>query len=605
MRSLARRHAFLLSALGLFLAAVGLLVWSWGTWADVLVDFGRELYVPWQITDGRVLYRDLAHLHGPLSQYLNAGLFALFGSSLTTLVVANFLWLFGLVLLLLWLGRRAGSLFAGVVLALLFLTVFAFSQYVGTANYNFVCPYTHELTHGLILAVAALALLVRRPEDGGALRLGAVGLLAGLVFLTKPEVFLALGLALVVTLPLALSLAPRRTRLVGLGVFAGGALLPPLVAGGLLAAALGVGEAFGQLFFGYAQLGDPTLSALPFYQQMSGLADPVGNLGLALRGAGLSAGLLVWAGALAYVVGRRAAGQRGLAWLVVLAHALAFLLLRREIPWALVARGLPLVVGALLVLGLVVGWRRPTAEGRRAWLPLLALAALALGLLAKILLNARIFHYGFALALPATLAFVWAALQHLPAWIARRGGSLVVARGVVLAAVTAFAFFHLEVANAVFSVKTSTVSNGAWELRSDERGPFVQAAYEQLQARMAAGDTLAVLPEGVMLNVLLRAPNPTPYVNLMPHEIAMFGPEKVRESFVEAAPRFLALVHKDTAEYGPPVLRAGLRPRARHLARARLRPLRAARRGAFYGRGFRDRVAGAAVARRAEAGDPD
>ena len=66
-----------------------LAAWSWRKWPDPIVDFGRELYVPWQITRGRVLYRDIASLFGPLSPYVNAFWFRVFGVSLTTLVVCN------------------------------------------------------------------------------------------------------------------------------------------------------------------------------------------------------------------------------------------------------------------------------------------------------------------------------------------------------------------------------------------------------------------------------------------------------------------------------------------------------------------------------------
>ena len=48
-----------------------------------------ELYVAWQITEGRVFYRDLATLFGPLSPYVNAFWFRMFGVSLTTLVACN------------------------------------------------------------------------------------------------------------------------------------------------------------------------------------------------------------------------------------------------------------------------------------------------------------------------------------------------------------------------------------------------------------------------------------------------------------------------------------------------------------------------------------
>ena len=45
---------------------------SRGTWPDALIDFGRELYVPWQLTLGKVLYRDVQSYYGPLSPYINA-----------------------------------------------------------------------------------------------------------------------------------------------------------------------------------------------------------------------------------------------------------------------------------------------------------------------------------------------------------------------------------------------------------------------------------------------------------------------------------------------------------------------------------------------------
>src|SRR5258707_11776497 len=71
------------------IATIIMLRWSWGTWPDPLIDSGIQLYVPWQLCQGKVLYRDIAYYNGPLSQYWNAGLFAVFGVGLRTLVWAN------------------------------------------------------------------------------------------------------------------------------------------------------------------------------------------------------------------------------------------------------------------------------------------------------------------------------------------------------------------------------------------------------------------------------------------------------------------------------------------------------------------------------------
>jgi hypothetical protein len=53
------------------LAGSAMMVWTWQTWADVTIDFGRELYVPWQMTEGKVLYRDIAYFNGPFSPCVN------------------------------------------------------------------------------------------------------------------------------------------------------------------------------------------------------------------------------------------------------------------------------------------------------------------------------------------------------------------------------------------------------------------------------------------------------------------------------------------------------------------------------------------------------
>ncbi len=71
------------------------------------------------------------------------------------------------------------------------------------------------------------------------------------------------------------------------------------------------------------------------------------------------------------------------------------------------------------------------------------------------------------------------------------------------------------------------------------------------QKRVAPGKTLAVLPEGAMINYLARRENPTPYINFMPLEVLVFGEGNILSAFERRPPDFVLLVHKDTSEYGP------------------------------------------------------
>src|SRR5687767_1229586 len=72
-------------------AFIGMSWMSWRKWPDLSVDFGLQLYIPWQLSEGRMLYRDIAHLPGgPLSQYWNALLFTILRPSFNTLIAGNF-----------------------------------------------------------------------------------------------------------------------------------------------------------------------------------------------------------------------------------------------------------------------------------------------------------------------------------------------------------------------------------------------------------------------------------------------------------------------------------------------------------------------------------
>ena len=75
-------------------------------------------------------------------------------------------------------------------------------------------------------------------------------------------------------------------------------------------------------------------------------------------------------------------------------------------------------------------------------------------------------------------------------------------------------------ASAVFLLVSAEASDA---FIGDARVAYVNRALEYLRERMAPDETLAVLPEGVMLNYLLRRRAPTPYINYMPPELRLYG----------------------------------------------------------------------------------
>jgi hypothetical protein len=227
-----------------------------------------------------------------------------------------------------------------------------------------------------------------------------------------------------------------------------------------------------------------------------------------------------------------------------------------RVPWAELPRALPLTTAATAAALIALAWRGPDRAGRLRWAPLALWSVFALGLLGKMLLAARIHHYGFVLALPATLLLVAVFVHLLPAWLRARGGSGVLARAVGIAAVGAGVVFFLRLSDAHYARKDLRVGTGADAIlvegpRFSRRGAVIGEALDRLARRMPAEATLLVLPEGAGVNYWLRRRNPTPYHLFLPTELDALGGEgPVLEALRERPPDFVLLLHRAYGEFG-------------------------------------------------------
>jgi hypothetical protein len=524
-----------------FAAACLMAYWSWGAWPDVIVDFGRELYVAWRLSEGAVLYRDVGHVQGPLSPYLNATWFRLCGTSLHTLVFANLALLALLTVLLLRLLAAMGSRLAATVAGVVFVTLFAFAELTGIGNYNYVCPYRHETTHGLILgmlAVACLDVYVRRPSRS---LLAAIGLALGLGFLGKPEMFVAAAGA--VAAGLACGLWRERPSWREAGVRAAVLAAPAVV---IVMAAIVVLPAGGVLG-PWSAVGSAAYRGSAFYRNSMGLqaAD-------AMKLVRASAvWVIVWGAILALALRLPKGAVRGAAT-VLLCLAVPLLLPLTPSFWLDVFRPLPLVVAVILMVAVArLSTRRGDGEMARRCSLIVTMAVYALLLLGKMAFNVRISQYGFVLAMPATLLLVMAVVDWIPAWVGGRGGGAWTFRAAALVLIAWGVAVPLTVFEAMFARKTHVVGTGSDSFRAGSRGPVVTEALAAIAREVRPDQTLLVLPEGLMLNYLSRRVDPSPYAELMPTEVDYYGEDRVLASFAAHPPDYVALVHKDTSEYGP------------------------------------------------------
>jgi hypothetical protein len=519
----------------------------WGRWGSINVDFGRELYIPWQITQGKVLYRDVAHINGPLSPYFNAALFSVFGVSLNTIEIANLV-ISLIVASLIWkiVSFLTNHCVAGVTVIVFFL-ISVFSHDYGNGIYCFISPYSHEITHGMLLGLLGLVLVsryARRPSRTNAFLLGCV---AGLGLLTKPEIALAIvastgaGFALV-----ALRREQRiREGLLRAALLALGLVLPF----GLALLCLSLSQPMADAFSGMTRMWrmtlNPAITESFFYKNVLGTR----NLPQNIHNIGRS--LILNTILLAYIVITAQAGRilprfngffASVLIIVTSFYCISIFSKQDQIMTTFFwAAALPLLVLGFLFFLLFKFIHHRSFLQNKKFVFLCSLTVFALCSSLKIFLNAQQFHYGKFLLIPSIMLYCMTILYIIPISFENKPAikNSVFCCGLI--ALYFILYFRVEMSNRQLALKTYAITSSHGTLYCDKEESIVQNLLKILNNAAEQGHTLAVVPEGAMLNFLSGMPSSTRYIKLMPPEWEAFGEENILASYAAHPPDFVCL----------------------------------------------------------------
>jgi hypothetical protein len=540
---------------------------SWFRWPDALVDSGRELYVPWRITAGEMLYKDIPHLYGPLAHYFNALLFKVFGTSLHTLVVFDLLLIGVLTWCIYMTFLRAFDRLTATLCGMCFIAVFAFGHYVWMGNQNFVCPYAHEVTYGVFLSFLMLHALERFLERRNRRGAVAVGALLGLIFLTKVEVFLAAFLAALVALCLpAVHLRSPRGICCGkaLSVLAGFAA-PIIFFVMLFTPRVSLAEALGMVTTTITSLRHASIVGHYSYREYAGLDAPILNvlkmIGVTAVYAALFLGIVAFSG----FVGLRGGARRRPLLVVgaVLTLGALAVALKGGLWLSMVGRAFPLLVMAYL--GHLAGQLRRRTKGLNdasGMTPMIALSVFSLFLLLKILLMVNFLGYGFALAMPAALIVTAGTTSLLPSYVKHRGGCVLTAKIMAATLVILHLALQADISRYLYSLMTVPVGRGSDRFYTygpevavhypeiSQRGLVMNQALAAIDANMPKDAEFVVLPEGVILNYLTRRRNPGRWFEFTSQSIAAMGEVRMRDDLEAGRPAYVVLTERPTPEAG-------------------------------------------------------
>ncbi|MBM82542.1 MAG: hypothetical protein CMJ78_18415 [Planctomycetaceae bacterium] len=548
--------------------SVALIAWSWRKWPDIQVDYGQQLYLAWQLSEGQVLYRDIFYNYGPLTPYAMALWFRVFGASLTTMIVTNLLVFASIMSMQYRLLVLLSNRFAAFVATLVSLLVFSFSQYLYGGNYNYVTPYETTLTYGMLFGYASLTCLaelirLRGQEVNSSRRQTVMLLLCGLslalCFLTKPETFLAAIAAAVIGIA-ALTDSGTRWKDQCANVMRYGKPLSLAFLGTLLVSVcllrlgLSWSESSQGVFRAWSAVWERQPTKMGFYREIMGTDKVADNLLTMIGWTAVYAVIIVWLGAFVWTIRKRNTSM--IAAIVATAPIAIYTVFFGDgVVWEEVVRSLPVVLALLAALDLFkltiakqTESTEPAAQ-RRSWLRL-AFTTYALAMMLKVVLNVRLSHYGFALAMPATMVAVMGLTAWIPDWFTKRerfGNAFALGVCAVLASI---AFIQLRTSNFYYSNKTVSVGDGGDQFWADGRGDFVKMLIGRIKHHVQPDQTLIVLPEGISVNYLTRRANSTPYLNLMPPNMTMLGEANVIAKFERHPPDFVVLMHRDSEEFG-------------------------------------------------------
>lgn len=332
-------------------ALVGVLAaLTWRKWGVPEIDAGVDLSTAAQLLHGHLPYEDVRYFYGPLGIYTLAGVFKLFGTTLTAAYGLGLVLTIAIAVSFYALARQLlRPVTAGLSTAVLVAIGFSGSQF------NFILPHTNAATFGLLLLLLELLALARR-------RPLLAGIALGLACLTRVEFAAAaalVGAAWLVGTWRAEGRGPALSAALRLAV---PALAIPIATFGVLAASVGTSRLLWQNLWPVDFL---RVAGFRAYKEWTPFdaASVASSLARGIVYGGLLAGLIASA--------VRLRGARGLG--------------RVRALWPLVAVAFALVVldGAWRVVGIFPDARGAVQEESRqliigmSWLPILSLAAAA------------------------------------------------------------------------------------------------------------------------------------------------------------------------------------------------------------------------------------
>ncbi len=550
------------------------------------------MHQPLRLLRGEMLYSDVRHIYGPLSPYLNATLYRLFGTSLDVLYANGAITTLFILALVYWIARQLMGRAAAAIAALEVLWLCAFKQ-AG----NYILPYSYSALHACALGLATLAILLKAAavsvDSAIADRQGATldcqsqtaisikqpttalrflilaGLVAGLTILAKTEMGLAALVTGVVTAWVLGYPQFRRSAVLTIAFLAPAILLTASTYG-WIATQVGWHTLAYDNFLFFQNL---PAELIYYNKRMSGFDAPLQSLAQML---GAALRIAAFAGIIAtltiLISSRRKRGVQPVAdemvtdagkinhtliWFLLTASLTVFIFvpLGGSVGWD---KGpylaIPVLLAGLLI-GSIIRFQRQAAAAHRArrTMAVLIVACFALASLARVMLRVRSGGAYSSYLLPASVILFTYFWTYPFTSLFRNPRTRRIARNVMVLLMLVHACgtgVLLAYRYRTKNFHTINTPRGTM-LAGMDIGVAMNEAIEFVKRETQPGEPIAVMPEGTSLNFFTDRPNPLREEITTPGFLNRQAEAAAIERLIVSNTRFIFITNRATSEFGP------------------------------------------------------
>lgn len=518
---------------------------TWGRYGNIHIDFGRELYTAWRISEGDVLYRDIAWFNGPLSQYFNGLLFYVFGKSLDVLYAANLAILISVVILIYTIVLKLSDVAAAVVAVVFFLHISAFGYVTEVGNYNFIAPYSHEMSHGILLLLLSMFFLIRFYERQNKKNAFICGFIVGLSILTKLEVAFATVVGIfygIYIITRHYSDVKRQQYLFPVALL--GAVLPVVLSTLLFSLSMPFAAVIDSMVIPLRLTVSGQVRSIPLYSFISGLYDVK-----------LSLWIVMWS------------MVANICFIAPLLFVKIFTLTKtKDRLWGMPAALLSVLIVLVLYLSVIGIYKRDIAlyfpacwpialllsfmilsfkkyRNMRLYPVIMSMILCSFILILKVLLKLMFSHYGAFFVIPSLMlfmVFIFTTIGKSPI----SSGCKFVYRiyivfmfFIILFPLTKDTYEHVE----IFNISKYEKENiGHIYLNKNEN--MTVSLLHYIDENIKGSETVAILPQGAGINFFTGHVNPTRFITTLPLELIAFGERNILKAYSEHSPDWIVVL---------------------------------------------------------------